>query len=121
MLSLKPFIVKSEIEHSKKMISLSLFEDIQKIKLILLNELPVIDLREVFVVNFLKCKGYEYRSGFMLINDSSVFEIIHILLFDCHYYFICKKFEVVTFDKIFNAIEIQKTSIENDMQYSMRL
>lgn len=60
--------------------------------------------------DFLKVNALDYRKGFVLFHDESVFEITEILYVNKEFFFICCHLKVNEFNENLNSIEISSTN-----------
>lgn len=61
-------------------------------------------------VHFLKYCNYFYKKGLIVFHQSNLLEILHILLINERYYFICALLDVLHFDDFLNSFEIRNKS-----------
>lgn len=75
-------------------------------------------LQKIKAFRFIRIGSYEYRAGLMLIDERSVFEIIHCISYNSKYFFLCQKYKVIRFVANFNSIEIDKENVYKLIDYS---
>lgn len=64
----------------------------------------------------LRCNNYEYRKGFLIIHDSILHQIQHILCVGSSFFFISKTYEVIGFDGFLNSFQISE---QKDCEFSL--
>lgn len=59
-------------------------------------------------VKWLRCNGITFKKGYLILNESQVFEIVKILCIDDEYKFVCIKFDNLGLDTYSNSYEIKQ-------------
>lgn len=65
-------------------------------------------------LEFLKYGTYEYRSGFMIINNHNIFEIVHVFQYQNKNLLLCHPYLSLGFETCYNSLEIEKDSSFNN-------
>lgn len=59
-------------------------------------------------LEFLKINSFEYRKGFMVFCDGSIYEIVDVLRFEDHFFLVCSGYKVNEFNDNLNSIDVSK-------------
>lgn len=68
--------------------------------------------QEVSNVNqtkWLQINNYEYRKNLFIVHESSLYNICNILIYENRYVFLCKKFDIVSFNQFLNSFKIEES------------
>lgn len=55
--------------------------------------------------------NYEFRKKLLILHDTSMYQIQNVLIIASRYYFLCKRFDVVTFNSFLNSFEIKESTM----------
>lgn len=58
--------------------------------------------------NSLSCNSYEYKSGFLFVHDSLLYQIHNIFCTGDKYFFLSKRYEVLLFDDFLNSFQVRE-------------
>lgn len=103
------FTYKDSIENGKLVLLDNNF--ISKYKIILNDEFggETINVSET---RWLRINNYHYRKDLLIIYDAFLHQIQNVLVFQNRYYFLCKRFDTVSYNRFLNSFKIEENSIE---------
>lgn len=68
------------------------------------------DEKSLLETPWLLYNSFNYKQGFFIFAENSLFEIQKILMYSSEYYLFCIRFEFIKYDKFLNSIEIKKSN-----------
>lgn len=116
-ITIKKFSIKDDIEESQKPTLVRDHCDFSKYESFLCSIDKDIDFDHLFILPFLKFNNYIYKTGFILIDNSVVYDIIFVLKSKKKYYFLCEIYETKKFERSLNSIQIEPYCPEKKLAY----
>lgn len=77
-----------------------------------------LSIENLFVVDFLKCNGIEYRKRLMITQHKTFYEILYVLKDESNsaFWFLCATYDVKSFDEFSNSFEISLNNSLTDLK-----
>lgn len=70
------------------------------------------EVAHVNQIKWLRVNNYEFRKNLLIIYDTVMYQIQNILISASKYYFLCKRFDAVTFDSFLNSFKIEEHNMD---------
>lgn len=111
---------KDEIIKSKNQFPITKSGEFNNYKSFLSKE-KSLKIDELTVLNFVKINGILYKKGLMVIDDTKICEIVYVLQDKSGFLLVCRIYNFVEFDTVFNSMKIEKSSELNILNVSKLL
>lgn len=113
----KPLAIRDNITEAKRSKLFRDHSEFMKYETFLGSVDKNMDFNSLLLLPFLEFNNYVYKSGLVLIEKFTVFEIIFVLKSKNDYYVLCEIFETKQFERCLNSIEIRPYCPDKKLAY----